>query len=127
MMSDPHDSDPVVSTGSRRGETHYESDADQLVRAAHLERPRSPLPRQEETVGAERPDRPGEPIEDVKVDVSESSVWDARPPEDRAVQDATDPGERPAFPSAEHGSVAKSMESHPPPFPPAELVSKRAG
>jgi hypothetical protein len=152
MTPDPNDQTPNleppnVETGTRRAETHYEADADQQVRVAHLAKPEGPLPREDGTTpGGTQADKPGQPVADVRVDTAESSVWDARPPEDRAFQDvpaggaplteadgARDVGAgdwAPGYladdaetlnPDPDFGQAAK------PPFPPAELVSKRAG
>ena len=72
----------VVATGDRRHEVHFEPDPDQMVVAHHLDRPRGPLPPQEQTPGAVAADADSPPIEDVRVAPEESSVWDARPPAD---------------------------------------------
>jgi hypothetical protein len=121
----PADRSPGIATGNRRAETHYERDKDQMVRVAHLEKPQAPLPRHEGTVGAGlEPEKPGEPIEDVKVDVAESSVWDGRPSEEQITQDVP----RQGGPHASPERTAHADDDPPkPPFPPSELVSKRAG
>jgi hypothetical protein len=70
---------PAIDTGDRYEEIHFEPDPGQIVRVAHLRKPRGPLERQEQTIGADRPQRAGAPIEDVTEDASASSVWDGRP------------------------------------------------
>ncbi|MBS0334611.1 MAG: hypothetical protein JSS35_17720 [Proteobacteria bacterium] len=144
MTSDPHptanlpsnspEGPPEVATGNRFAETRLEPDDGQLARVAHLAKPEGPLPRHEATTGAGlAPHTPGAPVEDVKLDASGSSVWDARPPERRALEDVPDPGAPQASPlrDAAPGEGAEGRtgdDGHPkPPFPPAELVSKRAG
>jgi hypothetical protein len=147
----PHLQAPDVTTGNRRDERHYEADADQQVRVAHLTKPTEPLPRQEgTTLAGQEPRQPGEPVQDVTVDASRSSVWDARPPERRAFQDVPAGGAPQASPLSD-GREASSggdwplgygdaetaadrpdtdipdAEGGKPPFPPSELVSKRAG
>lgn len=116
--TEPPERDLTIATGNRRDETHFETDDQQMVRVAHLARPQAPLPRHEATAGAGlEPDKPAQPIEDVKVDAAEGSVWDGRPPEDRSFKPTGQPLR----------SAPREPERPKPPFPPAELVSKRAG
>lgn len=147
MTPDPNtpfntpDGPPQVETGNRFEETHLEADDGQMVRVSHLVKPQVPLARHEATVRAGRPDKPGEPVEDVKVDAAASSVWDARPSEKQALKDVPSHGSPQASPLNPAPSQAQASTTddspppgeevgdirHPPPFPPSDLVSKRAG
>ena len=82
MTADNPEPEPVA-TGDRRDEAHLETDADQLVRAAFLVRPKSPPPPDEHTgrVDAGLPAEEGPPVEDLRVAPASPSVWDARPPD----------------------------------------------
>jgi hypothetical protein len=75
----PADDGPVhVARGTRREETHYETDPGQGVRVSHTFTPAGPLPADEQT---DRPtaDAPGAPMQELNAVASSPSVWEASP------------------------------------------------
>jgi len=74
-----------VDHGSRRADVYYEADPDQVVRIRHTFPDADPAPRDEQTNGPPGGPQEGAPETapvDARVTPSESSAWDASPPED---------------------------------------------